>query len=215
VNGERTVKGRFAPGNQAARVSKAKSADGYDGQVVYGGIVQSGETSSDLQGLRKWRTFANMYELPPVAIGGRSCERRCSRASPGPPSRTRPVAPTPGAGQGDRRARAPEGSPRAPLVVDRRGWIHGAAANGFSIHATALGRRKDGLVVYTDIAPRPPHTIDEWHREREGDDSTPFATVQQRIANGKTVRIALDECLYVVNDNGTQHEIPAASACCG
>jgi hypothetical protein len=202
VNGERTVKGRFAPGNQAARVSKAKSADGYDGQVVYGGIVQSGETSSDLQGLRKWRTFANMHELPPVA---RWAQLRTALFS----GITWTAVENEAGGADARRGKelVEEGLLKARLA---RPWssiaadgIHGAAANGFSIHATALGRRKDGLVVYTDIAPRPPHTIDEWHREREGDDSTPFATVQQRIANGKTVRIALEDCLYVSNANGT------------
>ena len=81
--------------------------------------------------------------------------------------------------------------------------IHGAAANGFSIHATALGRRRDGLVTFTDIAPRPPHTIDHWYRAVESDESTPFASVEQRLQSGRTIRLDLDECLYIANSNGT------------
>lgn len=207
MNGDRTAKGRFAPGNRAAVAKASRQADGYDGQVAYGGFLQTGETNSDLIGPRKWRTFANMYERPPVAIWARLRSALFSGI-------TWTAVENESGGAAARRGKeiVEQGLLRARLS---RPWsgiasksMNGAAATGFSLHAMAMGRRKDGLVVYTDVAHRPQHTIWQWFRAVENDQSTPFASVEQRIANGDAIRLALADCLYIVNDNGTQSDAP-------
>jgi hypothetical protein len=67
--------------------------------------------------------------------------------------------------------------------------------NGSSIHAAALARRKDGMVVYSDIAHRPMHTIQRWISPNN---VAPYVEVEQHIPDGTTKRIPLNEALYVV-----------------
>jgi hypothetical protein len=204
VNGDRTAKGRFGPGNQAAsRIAKAKSADGYDGVVAYSGWIASGESNPELQGSRQWRTYARMYERPPVAIWARLRQALFSGI-------TWTAVENEKGGKAARRGKeiVEQGLlknnqlalPWSSIAAEA---MNGAAALGHSIHATAMGRRSDGLVVYTDIAQRPQSTIEQWFRAVMGNEATPFVAVLQRVSNGDTARLELDECLYVVNNNGT------------
>lgn len=206
-NRGRFIKGAPSPNPEGRRIAKAKSASGFDGVCVYSGTLPSGEGSSDLIGSNKWRTFAKMYERPPVAIWARL---RSALFSGVTWSAVENEAGGKDAAKGlevveQGLLNARLSKPWASIAAK---GINGAAAFGFSIHAAALGRRKDGLVVFTDIAHRPQHTIDKWFRERDGDDATPFASVEQRLVNGKAVDISLDDCLYVVNDNGTLSDAP-------
>jgi hypothetical protein len=185
----------------------ARVAAGYDGEVAYSGWLQTGETSHELQGRQRWRTYARMYERPPVAIWARLRAALFAGV-------TWTLQENGAGGKIAERGKdiVEQGLLKAQL---KRPWssvaarsIQGAAANGFSIHAVAMGRRSDGLVVYTDIAHRPQSTIDRWFRMVEGDERTPFASVEQRVTTGRTAELSLDECLYVVNDNGTGSDSP-------
>ena len=62
---DRQSNGKFAAGNG---VRKAKTAPGSNGVRSSGGIIQTGERSTDLTGMRKWVTYANAFSFPPVAI---------------------------------------------------------------------------------------------------------------------------------------------------
>lgn len=198
-----------APSVNPSGVSKARAsqAPGYDGVVAYGGILSDREHNPDLIGLRKWKTFARMYERPPVAIWARLRQALFSGITwTAVENESGTAAARKGKDiveQGLIKARLK--APWSSIAADN---IHGAAANGFSIYATEMGRRKDGMVVYTKIDPRPASTIDRWWREVDNDASTPFATVEQRIVTGQTALLSLDECLYVVNHNGTGSTSP-------
>lgn len=200
-------------GRPSSSVAKAAhAAPGYDGQVVYGGIVDLGEGDQSLLGATRWRTVADMYRRPPVAIWARL---RAALFAGVNWTATENVAGGKDAArgkdvveQGLLNARLGTGATMKPWASIAARAINGAAAVGFSIHATAMGRRRDGIVTFTDIASRPAHTIDRWWRENDNDESTPFVAVEQRSVNGGVWQIPLAEALYVVNDNGTQSDSP-------
>lgn len=212
-NRGRFVKGQS--GNSAGRpVSKAKSAPGFDGVCASYGHIPQGEGDARLRGTQRWKTFSNLYrQCPPIPIWARLRDRLLSGI-------TWSLVPNPLGGEAAARgveiveqallkARFGRGAAVRPWSKVAARAMNGAAAVGFSLHATSVGRRKrDGLVVYTDIAHRPQHTIDKWWRERPSDESTPFARVEQRLSSGNTATLDLVDCLYVVNDNGTNSESP-------
>jgi hypothetical protein len=104
------------------------------------------------------------------------------------------------------RAYAREGLIHSPMLKPWPQIVRKAAMYrplGFSIHATAMRRRKDGMVVYAEIEHRPQHTIERWLRAAE-DERLPISGVVQRShQTGKTFDIALDECFYCVDDTLT------------
>lgn len=184
-----------------ANVAKAaKAAPGHDGVVAYAGYVSTGEKSSKLTGSQKWVTFANAYHYPAVAIA----QQLRSYLVDGVTWSLKPNE----AGSTEEQKRGVEVCQQG--LLDARlpkPWpeVASKAANtayfeGFSIHATALGRRKDGQVVFTDIDHRPGHTIEKWWRKNKGK-AGPFTLVEQRTPDGETFEIPLDECLYLVNDS--------------
>lgn len=182
--------------NPAGRgVTKAKRAPGSDGVISYGGYVQDGEKHRDLIGTQKWITYRNALFHPAVAIASllrfallRGLRWQLTENPAGGADAERGLDIVE---QGLLSARLPK--PFANVVPKAAmAW-----ANGFSLHAAALGRRSDGLVVYTDIGHRPAHTIERWNRKSPQD---PWDSVEQRLADGHTYTIPLSECLYVVND---------------
>lgn len=191
--------GRFTAGNRAATVRKAKAAPGSTGVISYGGIVSTGERDQALTGSQKWTTYANAYSRPPVAVaallryalmsgvkwslveneaGGRDARRGLEVCQ-----------------QGLLDTRLASGDTWAEVAA-KAGmyWF-----NGSSLHAWSLARRKDGAVVFADIAHRPMHTVDRWRREREDDETTPFVAAIQRTASGRTFDLPLSQCLYLVD----------------
>lgn len=176
-------------------VTKAKRAPGSDGVIAYGGFLQDGEKHADLIGSRKWVTYRNALWHPAVSVALllrfallRGLKWSLTPNSAGGELAQRGVELVE---QGLLSARLPK--PFANVVPKAAmAW-----ANGFSLHAAALGRRPDGSVVFTDIAHRPPHTIDKWLRKSPQD---PWDSVEQRITDGRVYSIPLSECLYIVND---------------
>ena len=165
---------------ELAAIAKAKQAPGYDGVQASYGYVQSGEGDARLRGSKRWETFANLYRTcPPVPIWARLRDRLLSGIQWG-------LTPNEAGGPDAERgvevvteallnARLGNGASVRPWSKVAARAMNGAASTGFSIHALAFGRRKrDGLVVYTDIAHRPQPTIAQWFRERE-DDASAFA----------------------------------------
>jgi hypothetical protein len=207
-------KGAPSVNPEGPRIAKrSTAAPGFDGVVAYGGFLDHNEADSDLRGDRRWTTFANMYRRPPVAIWGRlrasllagvtwtAVENEAGGADA---TRGKDLV-----DQGLLKAKFSTGVAAKPFSAIAAKAMNGAAAVGHSVHATALGRRKDGTIVYTDIAHRPQHTIFRWLREVEADEASPFVGIVQRTKQGQSINISLDECLYVVNDNGTQSDSPA------
>lgn len=178
-------------------VAKAKAAPGSTGVVSYGGFIQTNDPAA-LTGTRKWTEYANAWTVPACAVWAilRSAllagMKWTLTENPAGGDAAKRGVEVVQAGLLDARLAKPW-----PQVVAKALM---ADANGFSLHATAMGRRKDGVVVFTDIAHRPPHTIEKWLRD--GDDK-PWRAVEQRIADGKTYTVPLDESLYLVNDTLT------------
>lgn len=201
------------PQGRGASIAKAKAAPGYDGVQASSGYIHTGENDSRLRGSTRWKTFANLYRTcPPVPIWARLRDRLLSGI-------TWTLQPNPAGGKDAERGvevatealinvRLGSGAATRPWSKVAARAMNGAAATGFSIHALAFGRRKrDGLIVYADIAHRPQQTIDQWFRERN-DDMSPFVRVVQRGPSGGSVPLDLRDCLYIVNDNGTNSEAP-------
>ncbi len=192
--------GRGAPFARDIVAKAAKAAPGSTGVISYAGYIQTGDPS-DLTGRQKWIEYGKAWAHPPVAIWSilRSALLSGMKWS---------LTENPAGGDAAQRGVdiVQQGLLDARLS---RPWPQIVAkalladANGFSLHAAALGRRADGLVVYTDISHRPPHTIEKWLRATEGDETTPFVAVEQLTASGKRFDVPLDECLYLVNDTLT------------
>lgn len=206
----RDARGRWEPGksgNPAGVQKKAKDPAGSIGIFTAGGRIQDGERNPKLIGREKWTTFANSYNRPPVAIARllrnallSSVKWSLTENEAGGADAKRGLEIVE---QGLLRARLPRPWNR---VVAKAG--NGEFFEGFSIHATALGRRKDGLVTFTNIEHRPQHTIDKWLRDTIGTmfseseaQSGPFVAVQQQLPSGQHERIPLEECLYLANDD--------------
>lgn len=192
-------KGGPSPNPRGRSVAKAAGqAPGYDGVISYGGQVQQNEGSPRLLGVQKWKEFANAYFFAPVAIAvllrnallaGTSWSLQENPAGGELAKRGLDVVQ-----RGLLEARLPKPWTQVVRKAEMRFF------NGFSLHATAMARRPDGLVSYTDIAHRPPHTIDGWLREGRDNVSGPFVAVQQRLPNGAPCSIQLNQCLYLVHD---------------
>lgn len=192
MSGDRTDKGRFATGNRAA-VSKAKRAPGSDDVVVYSGYVALQETAPELSGQQRWLTYSRAFDRPPVAIRALLQHALFSgvkwTAVENDAGGRDAVMGREIVEQGLLYARLPTPWPET-FAKAAMSWFYGS-----SLHATAMGRRKDGMVTYTDIAHRPMHTIQRWYRAA---DDRPFEAVEQQTRDGKTHAISLDECFYVV-----------------
>lgn len=192
---DRTANGQFTRGNKAAAIAKAKTAPGHNGVMSYYGIVDSGERSPELVGAQKWVTYANSFSFPPVAIAALLRYALSSGA------KWSLVENPSGSKEAIRGAEIVEqGLLNARLASDDT-WAEVAAKanmsyfNGSSIHAAALARRKDGMVVFSDIAHRPMHTIQRW---LSPNGTAPYTDVEQQIPDGSTRKLPLTECLYVV-----------------
>lgn len=208
----RTAAGRFAKGvsgNPSGKphtyepVSKAAPAPGISGVVSFSGVVSSGERSSDMTGSQKWVTYSNSYNTPVIATGLRYFGNLLAGTS-------WTVEENPAGGRDAIRGKEiiEQGLIHSPMLKPWPQIVRKAAMYrplGFSLHATAMRRRKDGMIVYAEIEHRPQHTIEKWLRPNN-DEGKPFDTVIQRSRqSGKELPIPLDECFYCVDDTLTDN----------
>lgn len=202
--------GHFRKGDDTRRyrpVAKASKAPGYDAVPGYAGQVRVGDRDTSLQGTTRWRTFSQLHRLPPVTVWARLRNALFSGV-------TWTVVENESGSERAKRAveLVEQGLTKArlkkPFNAIAAESMQGASAFGYSIHATAWGRAKTGELKYTDIALRPQHSIEEWHRKNDSDPASEWTWVQQRIEQGRTHRLDLADCLYVTNTNGVVSASP-------
>ncbi len=196
----RNTRGQFTKGNRARALAKASRPAGVTGVTAFSGYVSGGEDNADLSGAQKHLTYANAINKPIVATGIRYFSNLLAgtdwHCDPNP------------AASAAEAARAEEiineGLLSSAMLKPWPSIVRKAALFrilGFSIHATAMRRRKDGLIVYSAIEHRPQHTIEKWLRDAEDE---PFHTAVQRSKqSGKEIPLPLDECFYCVDDTVT------------
>lgn len=184
----------------AEPVSLPPSARGSDGVIAYGGWVSDGESNSKLTGAQKWITYANAINTDIVATGVRyfgnllaGTEWHAEPNAAGGASAER-GAEIVRAGLLD--ASFGDGTPKAWGSIVKKAAMY--RLHGFSLFATAIRySAAHKQIVYSDIAHRPQHTIEQWLRD---DQQQPFRAVVQRVLDGQQYEIPLNECLYCVDD---------------
>jgi hypothetical protein len=189
-------KGMASPNPHGRGVAKASKPPGAIGVAAYAGYVSTGESSASLVGHQKWVTYSNSYHVPIIATGLRLYAYLLAGVD------WHLDENEVGGADADRGVEiVQKGLLEAPMlkpwnrVVSKAGMYRPL---GFSLHATAMRRRPDGLVVYSAIEHRPQHTIERWLRK---DEFSPFTVAVQRTSETqKTVEIPLEECLYCVDD---------------
>lgn len=180
----------------ATKAARTTTAPGTTGVIATGGYVQTGESQRELVGRQKWLTYANAMNVAIVATGVRYFGNLLAGTE-------WHAEPNERGGKDAQRGVdiATQGLLRAPLPQAWPFVVRKAAMYrflGYSLHATGIARRDDGMIVYSDIAHRPQHTIEQWLRD---DETLPFASVVQRSPEtNKTYDIKLDECLYCVDN---------------
>ena len=196
------VKGMPSPNPLGRGVTKAAGeAPGIDGVMAYSGYVQTGERNQKLSLYQKWVTYANIVNVAIVATGLRYFGNLLAgtdwHAEPNEAGGT----------DADRGAEiVTEGLLKAPM---KKPWPQVVRKSsmyrpfGFSLHALGYRRRPDGMVVFSEIAHRPQHTIEQWRRL---DETSDFDTVVQRSKEtGRLYPLLLDECFYCVDDTLSDH----------
>lgn len=194
----RDAAGRFTKGHSGnpSGVSKAAKAPGTDSVITYGGFIPNVEGNYKLVGIEKWKTYQNAANEAVVALGIRYFANLL-------------------AGAEWHAELNPSGDPKAAKGVEivERGLLSADLPKpwnlvvpkaamflpyGFSLHATAMRRMDDGMIVYSDIAHRPQHTVWRWDKP---DETEPLQGVWQRsFYTGKEYYIPLDQAFYCVDD---------------
>lgn len=193
------IKGAPSVNPDGRAVTKAKAPSGVTGVSAYGGYISHGEANADLTGGKRWVTYTNAMLIPVVALGVRYFTGLLAGTKWHAEPNER------GGKDAERGALiCTEGLLEAPLRTPWSRIVPKAAMCrylGFSLHATAMRRRPDGMIVYSAIEHRPQHTIEKWIRANE---HSPFESVIQRSKeSGQEIPISLDECFYCVDDTLT------------
>lgn len=193
------VKGGPSPNPQGRGIAKAAKATGTDGVITYAGFLPSVERSPELTGTQKWTTYQNAVNESIVATGiryfGNLLAGTSWHAEPNPEGGKNADRAVEIVTKGLLEADLPK---PWPLIVRKaamyRFW-------GFSIHATALRRRDDGLVVYSDIAHRPQYTIWRWDKPSLTDPLQGFW--QRTNVSIDEFYLPMEQCFYCVDDTLT------------
>ncbi len=172
--------------------------NGGDGVQAYGGYLQSPEQSHELQGSRKWVTYANARNTAIVATGLRYSLGLLAGT-------TWHAEPNPRGGRDAARAVdiVDQGLINAQLPRPWSAVVRKAALykfDGFSLHEWTTSRRSDGMIVFADIAHRPQYTIERWNKPSE---KMPWDAVEQLTKNGNRWTIPRGRMFYCVDDTLT------------
>lgn len=172
--------------------------NGGDGVQAYGGWLASDERNPALVGLSKWRHFANAHHTAIVATGLRY---RCNLLA----AAEWHAEPNPRGGRDADRAVdiVTQGLLTAQLDRPWQSCVRKASmfqANGFSLFEWSIKRRDDGMIVFSDIGHRPPHTIQRWDKPSE---QMPWQAVAQLSRQGNEYIIPRNRLWYCWDDTLT------------
>lgn len=184
----------------SAPIRKSARPAGTDGLYGYGGWLDNGESNTELSGPQRWLTYRNTINTPVVATGVRYFGNLLAgtkwHAEPNESGSSDAAKGVEIVTQGLLQAQMVK---PWPLVVRKAAMYR---MLGFSLHATGIKRRPDGMIVYSAIEHRPQHTIERWQR---ADNRSDWDSVEQRTEDGSVYPISLDECFYCVDDTLTDH----------
>lgn len=166
---------------------------GASGARVFGGFVDHGEDSSDLQGSERWRSFSEMLaNNTAVAAGTRYFLNLASAAR-----------------------WYSEPSDDSTAAVEKAEWLDDVLKNmttpwhrvvrrgagywfwGASLAEWTATRRDDGSLGLRDIEPRPMFTIEQWDLDESG---TVYGVVQRSPMTAVDIFIPRAKMVYVVDD---------------
>lgn len=139
--------------------------NGGDGVQAYGGYLPSNENHGALIGPRKWLTYANAHHTAIIATGLRY---RCNLLAG---AEWHAEANPRGGMDAERGVEiVTEGLLNAQMGRPWKLRVRKASmfqVNGFSLHEWTVKRREDDMIVFADLAHRPPHTITRWDKPSE------------------------------------------------
>lgn len=181
-----------------ARPAPNTRPNGGDGVEAYGGFLPTNERRHELIGERKWVTFADAHHTAIVATGLRyRCDLLAGTNWHAQPNERGGKDAQRGVDivtQGLLKAQMPR---PWPMVVRKSSLFK---INGFSLHEWTVRRRDDGMIVFADIAHRPPHTIQRWDKPSEQE---PWRAVGQLTRAGHTWVIPRNRLFYCWDDTLT------------
>jgi hypothetical protein len=173
--------------------------NGGDGIQAYGGFLATDERNPALVGLNKWRRFANAHHTAIVATGLRY---RCNLLA----AAKWHAEPNPRGGRDAERGAdiVTQGLLDAQLQRSWQACVRKASmfqANGFSLFEWTVRRRPDdGMIVFSELGHRPPHTIQRWDKPSEQD---PWRAVAQLTRQGNEFVIPRERLWYCWDDTLT------------
>jgi hypothetical protein len=178
-----------------AKRSKNEKPKGVSGTPIYGGYIVSIESSPELTGTTKYKTFSDtLANVGIVAAGTRYFLNLVAKAG-------WTVVPPEGSGEaGEKLAETIDtifksmDSPWHSVV--RRAAMY--RFYGFSIQEWTARLHKDGYTGFADVEPRPQITIEQWFRNSYGK----IDQVNQRNPqNGNIIELPRRKLVYVVDDS--------------
>jgi hypothetical protein len=172
---------------------EATRAPGSDGVYAYGGfLVDVGERRPALVGSNQWVTYDNLIADTTVIAAAVGIWLDLAGSSKWE------AAPNKAGGADAVRAAeiVQEGLIGARMPTRWRSVVKKQAMKrfrGFALHAKGWRRRDDGLVVLSELAHRPQHTIERWTKPLE---TEPWEGVVQRSRSGAEFPIARRDLFY-------------------
>lgn len=180
------------------RSAPSTRPNGGDGVQAYGGFLAPDERRPELIAPRKWLTFADAHHTAIVATGLRY---RCNLLT----SANWHAEANPRGGRDAQRGVdiVTQGLLNAQLPRPWRLCVRKASMfqiNGFALHEWCTKKRDDGLIVFSELGHRPPHTIQRWDKPSEQE---PWRAVQQLTRAGQTWVIPRERLWYCWDDTLT------------
>lgn len=168
---------------------------GAPGVPLYGGYILEDETSSNLTGKNKYRTYSTLLaNVSIVAAGVRYFQNLISHP-------TWNTVPANDSAEARRYADLVD-----EILEDMDTPMHRVVKRaammrfyGFSVQEITAKRREDGTLGIADIAPRAQKTIERW--ERDPKNGSIVGCYQRIPQSGKEVFIPRDKMFYVVDDS--------------
>ncbi len=176
------------------RPVRPQKTEGAPGTPVFGGFIMENEKSSELTREERYRTFSEILtNVSIVGLGTRYFLNLCAKASwtfePADDSDEAKIF----ADLTEEMLTEDPSTSWARIV--RRSAMY--RFYGFSIQEWTATRRPDGLLTFSDIAPRPQSTIDRWDVATDG---AVLGVEQCNPQNQTRLYIPRGKMLYIVDD---------------